>query len=619
MTGTSGDARPRPVTRSGPLNWPQEAQWVYIAFRRLDNIYPVFRNGWYVKGNVTVPDAQRALRRIAREHEILRTVFTFAADGAVVQHVLQEVEPTIREFPFKVALEHSEAPGEPFTQGAPVGMPLWAAGLYTEDGLVRGVLITAEHIVFDGLGMATWERQFHALAKGETLPPGRIRHPLDHGDVGKPRRAPADPAVESRRPQIIVPATEHVEGPRYLFSKASYDGLLAAVDAICAQHGCSRPTVLLFLWGLMLSHHARQDVIHLSPIICDKPANDASIECRMHSIDVELVFDRERTISDLMATAQKSVLSAYANDSRSPIDELQDTFAYAVSHGRASRRGPVFNFLSLAATGSAAPGFGGEIERQELIQIADKWLEEDEPYAAAITAEVRQEQLCIEFAVDIAMHSQKVVHQMLRCLPEIAHEVHADPHRPLTRMTCLAHVDRFDNSGLQRAGPDWVAPDRLAELLAESPGVKDAHVDIDDSGALTARIVSDGTIDGRGLHDRIAAQLWDRSEIITPSRYEMCADDGSGHKIEYDPMDSENPRPPETAAEEAVAAAFEAANGHAATSLGLPYFSAGGRLARVPMFIESVLGRGYAGLETQHIWCPVTLRGIAASLRRAGV
>jgi hypothetical protein len=607
------------VTRSGPLNWAQEAQWVYIGYRRLDNIYPVFRNGWYVKGSVTVPEARSALRRIAQEHEILRTIFTFAADGTAIQHVVQDIEPEISEFPFELAQEHSRADGQPFTQGPPVGTPLWMAGLYTEGGIVRGVLITAEHIVFDGLGMAAWERQFHALTSGETLPLGRIRHPLDHGDVAKPRRAPADAAVELRRPQILVPGIERSEGPRYLFSRASYDGLLPAIDAICARHGCSRPTVLMFLWGLMLSRHARQDVIHLSPIICDKPANDASIECRMHSIDVELVLDSERTVSELIAAAEKSILSAYANDSRSPIDELEDAQAYAVSRGRVSRRGPVFNFLSLEATGPAPPGHGMRAGDPEAAEITDKWLEDDEPYAAAITAEVRQQQLSIEFAVDIVMHPQKVVHQMLRCLPALAHEVYAAPHRACGQISCLARIDRFNNSGLQRAGADWVSLSGLTELLAGSPGVKDAVVDIGDSGTVTARIISDGTVDGRTLHDSLAAQLWDQSEIIAPSHYEIFTDKLSGRGTEYDVMDQGTLCPPETAAERAVAAAFQEANGRAAASLGLPYFSAGGRLAGIPMFIEAVLGRGYAGLRTCHIWCPVTLRGAAASLHRAGV
>jgi hypothetical protein len=149
--------------------------------------------------------------------------------------------------------------------------------------------------------------------------------------------------------------------------------------------------------------------------------------------------------------------------------------------------------------------------------------------------------------------------------------------------------------------------------------VKDAVVDIGDSGTVTARIISDGTVDGRTLHDSLAAQLWDQSEIIAPSHYEIFTDKLSGRGTEYDVMDQGTLCPPETAAERAVAAAFQEANGRAAASLGLPYFSAGGRLAGIPMFIEAVLGRGYAGLRTCHIWCPVTLRGAAASLHRAGV
>ncbi len=606
----------RLVTRSGPLNWPQEAQWVYISFRRLDNIYPIFQNGWYVRDDVTVAQASEALRRITQDHEILRTVFGFGADGSAVQYVLSYAETRIGVFPIELAEGHLKTPPKPFTDGPPTGTPLWKADLYTAGDQVRGVLITAEHVVFDGAGMASWENQFGRLVRGE--PPvqgqGQIRHPLDHPDTSRRRRKPADPSVERRRPLITVPAIEQPSPQRYLFAQGTFGDLLATVDKISERYSCSRPTVIMLLVALLFSHHARQDVIHVCPIICDKPANDASIECRMYSIDVEFAFSGGRRVSDQLGLASRAVLSAYADDSRSPLDELEDALAYAVSRGGVARRGPIFNFVSLHSTSPSS--HSGGADGQADVQITDKWLDEDEPYAIAITVQVIDDRLAIEYGVDTAMHSAEVTHQMLRCLPVLAREVLEWPDRPIGELTALRGVDRFDNRGMCRVGPDWISLPALRELLAGSPGVRDVALEIEDDGELVARISSDGTVSGSDLHDRVATMLWDRTDLIAPVRYVITAGDQPGGATVFEPARGAGSTVPETPAELALAVAFKAANGHAAADLTLPYFSAGGRLAAVPMFIESVLDQGYAGLQTGQIQGPVTLKSIAASLRR---
>ncbi len=65
----------------------------------------------------------------------------------------------------------------------------------------------------------------------------------------------------------------------------------------------------------------------------------------------------------------------------------------------------------------------------------------------------------------------------------------------------------------------------------------------------------------------------------------------------------------------ALAAAFEFTHGFAPPDFGLPYFMAGGRLGRVPAFIEAVIESGYSGLAPLHFMAPCSLRWVASSLR----
>jgi hypothetical protein len=685
----------RQIIRSGPLNWPQEAQWVHMSFRRLDDsYYAAFRNGFEVRQRVTVPAAQEAMRRIIQDHEILRTIFAFAPGGTAVQHVLDGLDFSARVFPLKVLEEHVNVPPPPFTDGAPTGIPLWIADFYTEGDLVRAVLVTAEHIVFDGAGLENWKDQFHALARGEQHRRGRFRHPLDHRenvDSGQ-RRLPSGALAERRRiaerrrPQIVVPAVERVRGPRFIYSEGAFADLLTTVDAIAGQHTSSRPTVIMFLVGLLLAHHARQSVVRLCPLICDKPPHDASIECRMYAIDVELIFDGECRVGEQLSLIGASIMSAYADSTRSPMDAWEDAMASAAGRAGLTRRGPVFNFESTQDSGPAAgrdarrpgrdadtaatdcrvmdrwaedddpcgPGITARAQGDHIsldfgerdavppparrddrrgdgapggVSVTDWWEEDDEPYAACITARVKDGRLSIEYGVDATMHSFDTVHQMLACLPLLAAEILAHPDRRIDELVSTPEVGQFCNDGMIRVGPDWVSLAAVQKVLSGLPGVRGASVraqrrqaagDEDGTGEelVVAEIVSDGTVDGEALHAGVIERLWDRSDIVAPRRYLITMDGQLGQATAFEPGVSQEPRGPETPADLALATAFETANGHRAADFGVPYFLAGGRLACVPMLIESLLAQGYSGLQPRHILAPFTLRYMASCLRR---
>jgi hypothetical protein len=106
--------------------------------------------------------------------------------------------PTARDYESQIAV-----PAATFVDGAPIGRPLWRVELYTRRGLVKKVVIAAEHIVFDFNGIRSWESQFRKLVRGEPHLVGRIRHPLDHSDESsKTRQVMVNSMVEERRPQF---------------------------------------------------------------------------------------------------------------------------------------------------------------------------------------------------------------------------------------------------------------------------------------------------------------------------------------------------------------------------------------------------------------------------------
>ncbi|SNT58656.1 hypothetical protein SAMN05443665_105032 [Actinomadura meyerae] len=71
------------------------------------------------------------------------------------------------------------------------------------------------------------------------------------------------------------------------------------------------------------------------------------------------------------------------------------------------------------------------------------------------------------------------------------------------------------------------------------------------------------------------------------------------------------------AAERALREAFLTAHeGVDRVDLDDDYVAAGGRLRRVPRLVRSLAGRGFGGLRAEHVETPVSLRSVAAGLRR---
>lgn len=606
------------MSRSGTLSWPQQRQWLNMGWRLLDEQFPVYRFGWEVESTATVGTVAMALRQNVADHEILRTTLGIGASGEPLQFVGDDLDFEMTVHDLAAFEDNAREPAIPLFAGLPVGRSLWRADLYAEGVYVRIVVITAEHIVFDTLGVENWKRQFGRIIADEPHLAGKVLHPLDGRNQarGAGRGYQLDTAAEDRRPQITVPAVAPVLTARYLVSVATYPTMLPLVDRAAVVHNCSRSMISMLSLGLLLAHHARQEVVYLDIITNDKSVNEESIDCRFITVNVPVEIDGEATIRHQIQKISDVLLSSYlVSEAASPIDMLEARLRYAIDRNIALTPTPQFNFVgpSWPLQIDGAVGWSGIDD----VSIGDTWSEESEPYTNLFTFAVDQHLVKVTFDLDAKMMARGSVHQMLRCLPALVNEIGEYPDRAINDMCSLGLVDPFDNHGMVRLGPNWVSIKEIESILRGLPGVCSAAAKVAADGALIASLVTENGVTGQRVHERVLAVLPERTDVIAPHRYELTSVDGASACEFFEPCggsagDAECTR---TLAERAVATAFEKANGHEPKSLDVGYFAAGGRLINVPLFIDAVQRSGYAGLMPYHILAPGTLRMLAGAVK----
>src|SRR5690606_20154249 len=142
---------------------PGSPEWVAPLFVRLPT-------------EVTAAAVGRALRELARRHEILRTRYA-ARDGEPYQivgdHV--EIEYEVAEGDLTELFAAQLARGFDLERG-----PVWRALLAKAEG-AQVLLVTLHHIACDGWSSVRLDAELRALCAGEDLPPVELQY-ADYAD-----------------------------------------------------------------------------------------------------------------------------------------------------------------------------------------------------------------------------------------------------------------------------------------------------------------------------------------------------------------------------------------------------------------------------------------------------
>lgn len=140
-------------------------------------------HGWWIRGEVSVTEIQRALDVLSHRHEVLNTVINRADSGAT-DEAYQEIHPP-RPVPLRVVEEagdvdrdRSTAEHLAFARNTPLPateLPLMRATLVVFDPGTRLLILTFHHLAVDGVAVRVLVRELADLLAREQ---GNISEPL---------------------------------------------------------------------------------------------------------------------------------------------------------------------------------------------------------------------------------------------------------------------------------------------------------------------------------------------------------------------------------------------------------------------------------------------------------
>lgn len=605
------------VVRSGPLLVAQERLWLRGYWRTQGELFGALSGRWELPVGISVRAATCALEALVERHEILRTAFTIGPDKYPIQIVFDaagfrlplSLAPLDRLDGFLEDLNDRQN----LLVGVDALRPPWTFRFFTDGDDVRVVIVIFDHIVSDATGAENWHDQFLALCRGDD-PPRPSKQPLDRqaeeANRFRPDPGRSDPAARS--PQIALPgAPEGATTPRYLTATVIFDGLLSEVDRICREGLASRPMVLMYALGWLLSRLSGRRNILFASYLANREGVDHGVECLMRPVDLPVEIDDNVEFRTALDALTASTLRAYESDVRHGPLPRESRARTAAERGVAAVVPVYFNFR-----GDPRPDLAGDAKEGIVVaKRTDQRSSTGRPWCMVVWVYVVPPKLVIEFEVDTAMVSDAATDAMCAALPRLLRFMADEPLALAGNADALLPRGFRPATEAQQIGPNWVNRRNVERVLRDCPGLTNATAEVAGS-ELVARVTLRGGTQLFDVHEHVLASLQQNLDIAAPTRYlRMHGTSRTTPVVDvWMPAASTPELAPATDAEHEVCEAIRETHGHGVNNVALSYVASGGRLLLAPAVVEALRVRGYGGLHSGFFTSPRTLRSVARAL-----
>jgi amino acid adenylation domain-containing protein len=433
------------------LSFAQQRMWILHQYEpgiALYNSHVAFR----LRGPLSVPVLEQALRLLAQRHEGMRTTFP-SVDGLPEVRIADEVSfhfpveelrasaPAARE---EAALERATAEVRRVFDMAEG--PLWRALLLRVDPEDHLFVLTMHHIITDGWSMGVLcqelSRAYEALVQGRE--PGLAELPLQYADFAAWQREWLSGGVLASQlaywkenlagspPLIDLPA-DRPRPAKNSYRAARHDFELPALltrplETLSAKEGATPFMSLLAVFAALLGRYTgKEDLVVGMPI-----ANRTRAEIEglagffVNTLVLRIRLEGEPGLRELLQRVRRVSLGAYDHQDL-PFEKLVEE----LSPERNQSHSPIFQVLfdfSAATLSLRLPGMESSQVRLD---------EGTTPFDVSVSLEKRGERYGGTFTYNVELFESATVARMARHYARLLEEALAQPEQALSGLPLL--------------------------------------------------------------------------------------------------------------------------------------------------------------------------------------
>jgi amino acid adenylation domain-containing protein len=348
-----------------PLSFSQERLWFLDQLEPGNSFYNV-PLGMRFTGALDAPALQRAVREVARRHEVLRTTFA-VVDGKPVQIIHDELELDV---PFEDLTALPLAEREPAMRREAAAEvrkafdlargPLIRARLLRIDAEDHALLLTTHHIVSDFVTRGILNREiatlYAAFRKG--LPASLPELPIQYADYAIWQRRWLDGDVLDRQiaywktqlegapPALDLP-TDRPRPPTQSY-RGAWDGMVLppagvkALKELCRREGVTLFMAFLAAFDVLLHRYTGQGDIVVGTPVANRTRSETEglIGFFINTLVLRTKVDEDASFLDLLQSVRETCLGAYAHQ-----DMSFERLVQELAPERDPSRAPLFQVL----------------------------------------------------------------------------------------------------------------------------------------------------------------------------------------------------------------------------------------------------------------------------------
>ncbi|MGV9309627.1 hypothetical protein ACWDLG_40215 [Nonomuraea sp. NPDC003727] len=586
-------------------------RWLTLFWMTQADQTPVLEEHWRLNLPATREQVTAGVSRLCARHEMLRSIFDIEPSGLPVRRVVPMedfVAPTVftdADTPF---------PTPEIGDAVSSGRFLWYMVFLVENDLIHEVQLYLQHIIADAAGFALWRTQMDQAIQGVDWTPQRLAKSdgghADKSGTDSPANAHRDERL-ARSSQAIVPAVRSDAPHSHFQISTVLPGLAVELQRVSDAAGVSVPVAAKFLLAWAMSQLSGRSDVLLANVASTGSLNSEEIGCRISNL-YELVTVRDeatfhQALSELQAESFNTYLAWEDRDYSQEVDRRARMLQRRGIGGIA----PVY-FDYITAVQQSAPLHNETTRpRQIVIEVGANAVDCLSP--VFIFYHVNDRDIQLEIRAD----ERVIDSDLAKDLPHI-----------LTRLTLLAQQvslpvsaakeffpQKFRNrSDAISVGGRWLSPSGLKRLLAESPDVIHAEVEI--SGEqVAAELQLAESADIFDVHEFVTCRLFSNRTVCAPDVY-FWHKPGRPARQKWTASREALPRLAcETENEELLVASIQAFHRDEISNLAESYVQAGGRLLLAPAVVRRLEEHGLTGLGREHFEAPFSLRSLARLLR----
>jgi len=473
------------IDRTGgvPLSFAQERLWV------LDRLEPGLSSYnipycWRITGPLDPEALERSLQEIERRHEILRTTFSTAANGAPVQTIHPFTARPLRLISTdpgelaRVADEEAETPFDLFS-----GL-LWRVTLARLGENDHALLLTWHHIICDAWSNAIFARELTALytafRAGQPSPLPELA--LQYGDYAHWQRAAwADASMASHltfwrehlrgdRAPLPVPA----DRPRPV--QGSHRGAMVARDlsgdlgakmrALAREEGVTLFILTLAAFKALLARYSGETDICIGSPVAQRPNVEAEslIGFFLNMLALRSDLSGDPSFRDLLQRVRTTTIGALQHQDV-PFEKIVEDLHPSRDLGHQ----PLFQVaFVLQPSGDMTPEFSGATVEPLTIPVTTA------KFDLTLFVEEAGEGMRVKMEYCADQYEAETVDRMLASFELLLGGIVSEPATPLSRLPILCAAERqqilTEWSGCERPYPqDQTIAERFAECAARTP------------------------------------------------------------------------------------------------------------------------------------------------------